>query len=129
METITLYCAGCGQVVCQTAPGELLAVSCRCGALAPVLYHGGGVHPPFSLISALLNSQAPPHVEYYLGYSDHMDPLRCRVETLLRAIGATSQANCKDQRCREAYRQGRERWTELAEEQERQKRIAEIGEP
>ena len=51
-------------------PGQVMAISCACGAAAPVLYSDiGNLAPPASL--SRLAQQEPPHIEYYLGYSDY----------------------------------------------------------
>ncbi|MDP2953777.1 MAG: hypothetical protein Q8O76_10735 [Chloroflexota bacterium] len=92
MDAVTMYCAGC-----------------RCGASAPVLfsddYHFA---TPHSLIAAALAGKTNTHIGFYLGYSDHESPLKRRLAEELRRLGATSQAECPEPKCREAYRRGKE---------------------
>lgn len=131
MNEVNLYCLGCGGPVCRARPGDVLAISCRCGAYAPVLLTADNqvAWTPASLQVALVRRGSTCHLEYWLGYSDNDSPGKRELVTVLRAMGIISQAECPESKCQEAYRRGKAEWAELAEHQEREKRIAEIGEP
>ena len=107
MNQTVLSCVGCGNPVAQAAgPGAVLAISCRCGAMAPILYGEGVMAPPASLV--LSRGRTPPH-------SDHESDLKTAFVEALRRMGSISQAECPEQACQEEVR--------------RRERIAEIGEP
>lgn len=129
-EGVMLYCLGCGGPVCRARPGDILAISCRCGAYAPILFSDDHhVAPPASLIAAALTGKTNTHIEYYFGYSNHESPLKRGLAEELKRLGATSQAECPEPKCQKAYRRGQEEWAKLTEHQERERRIAQIGEP
>ena len=107
LDEITLYCVGCGQVVTRTRPGRVLAIACRCGANGPILHtEDGGVFSPFSLMVATGNRPVP-HLEYYLGFSDHQSDLKTEITRQLRALGAISYTECSDARCRDGFQRSR----------------------
>lgn len=123
-----LSCIGCGSYVIDAQPGKTIAISCRCGASAPILVNEGGMSlwPPFSLVKQLTSTgKVTAHIEYYLGYSDHESSLKHATVEMLRRRGATLQEECDEDRCRQAVVRGKERWERL----ERERRIQEIGEP
>lgn len=138
---VTLYCVGCGRAVCEAEPWAVPAISCWCGALAPVLRgDDGSFCPPSSLVSLVqmrtVLSMRPikwrPHIEHYVGYSDHESVIKSQLIQALRVIGSISQAECSNERCQRDYKQGRDRWQQYQEgreEQERDYRILEVGEP
>lgn len=135
-EGVMLHCAGCGGPVCRASPGDILAISCRCGAQAPVLYDPLRQCAPFfpsSMVRAIAEHTRLPHMEFYLGSSDHESTDRTVLTGWLRAAGATSQADCPEPKCREAYRTGKQEWARLVDERrvaaERAERIRQIGEP
>jgi len=124
-EKETLYCVGCGQPVCHSEPGQVLAIACSCGALAPILHKKGtgildtsgdlfegGWATPFSLLKASRVGGPMPHLEYYLGFSDHESALKTEITRMLRALGAISYKECPDATCREAFERSRQRYLE-----------------
>lgn len=115
-----MHCLGCGGYVCNMDPGQVMAISCRCGAAAPILVgdNGSPVAPPASFWGVL--SALPKggfHWEYYLGYSNHTSLAKDTVMKLLLEAGATSQKDCKELACQRAV-----------ERKQRRARLAEIGE-
>lgn len=96
----TLYCVGCGRAIAKT--GKILAISCVCGALAPILHTENGQWvPPASFM--LATGVMLPHLEYYLGFSTHQSSFKTDVTRMLRAMGSISYTECKDVKCRESY--------------------------
>ena len=97
-----LCCVGCGKRVAKYWPDQTLAISCRCGAGAPILFlEGTETRPslPFSLLHALQmrelgRSVIPPHLEYYLGHSEHTSPIKRMVIAELRGLGCISENEC-----------------------------------
>lgn len=81
--------------------------------MAPILYGDGFMAPPASFV--LSRGRTPPHLEYYLGHSDHKSDLKTAFVKSLRRAGSSAQAECLEGECQAAVR--------------RQERIAEIGEP
>jgi len=150
---VHLSCVGCGRAVCDVESEERagLAVACLCGADGPILRgDDGSFSAPATLVSILQMSTGPfvrpfrswprasiPHLEYFIGYSDHESALKTDLIQALRQLGFISQADCPGKRCRKAYEKGRERWQQYRQEvaqrelqeQERNYRIVEIGEP
>ena len=109
-KLMTLYCVGCGQPVAQVHPGQTLAIACRCGANAPIMYaKDGSWATPFSLIQAT-GVKPPPHLEYYLGFSEHQSTLKTEVIRMLRALGSISYTECSDESCRQAFERSKEQW-------------------
>lgn len=112
--TLTLYCVGCGAVAALAWPGDVLAISCKCGAYSPLLAEA--LDDPFGklwsmpaslmrIISGEVSAEARPHVENYLGYSGGTNPAKRFWENQLRAYGLTSAADCEREECRERYAQ------------------------
>ena len=145
---VQLSCVGCGRDVFQVESGKrtLLAISCICGAGAPILRgDDGSFAPPYSLVSIVQRSTdpsvpwrlkrgaSPPHLEYYLGYSDHESVVKTALSQYLCDLGSISQADCPEEGCQGDYQRGRERWQRREErdlaEREREYRMLEIGEP
>jgi len=135
---VQLSCVGCGEPVCEAEPGDILAIACHCGAPAPILQGGGTFSPPLSLVRIVREARRKlPHLEYFLGYSDHESVVKTALIEELRERGAISQAECPEEECQKDYQRGRERWQRRRqeeeerelEEQERNYRILEIGEP
>ncbi len=109
-EESTLYCVGCGEPVAQVHPGQALAIACRCGANAPILYaKDGSWATPFSLIQAT-GVKPPPHLEYYLGFSEHQSTLKTEVTRMLRALGSISCTECSGESCRQAFERSKAQW-------------------
>lgn len=125
-EVIDFHCLGCGRHVCRAREGATLAISCACGAMAPVLLGKDGALQglPASLVHllrsyVLQDNEARPHLEYYLGFSDHHSPEKERMETVLRALGCIPQGECPDPKCRQSYRRTLEEWNHLMARQAR----------
>lgn len=97
-----MYCVGCGLPVGEAEPGKMLAVSCPCGAMAPILHSPDGRWaPPASFIRA--TGVMTPHIEYYLGFSEHKSALKTELTRMLRALGSISYTECTDAHCRESW--------------------------
>lgn len=112
-----MSCLGCDQVVCNMEPGELMAIACSCGAAAPILRsHTGQWAAPASL--ALMRGNEPPHLEYYLGYSDHESEGKSVYIDLLLGMGATWQVDCPEEECQRDIERHRDR-------EERRNRVTE----
>lgn len=117
-EREALYCVGCGRFVAWSEPGKILAIACSCGAMAPILVPEGadvldlGWFTPFSLLKASHFGGPIPHLEYYLGFSDHESALKTEVTRMLRALGSISYAECPDEKCRESFEWGKRSYQE-----------------
>lgn len=112
IEEKMLYCVGCGRAVAKSRPGQVLAIACACGANAPILHSedGGWWCPPASLVMA--TGANLPHLEYYLGFSEHESTMKTEVTRLLRALGAISYTECVDTRCRESFERSKQHYQE-----------------
>lgn len=109
-----LYCVGCGRTVCASKPGQVLAISCVCGANAPILHtKDGHWAPPASFV--LATGAMLPHLEYYLGFSDYQSPLKTKATRMLRAMGAISYTECTDAHCREAFERSKQKYQKWLE--------------
>lgn len=120
---VMLYCLGCGGAVAPFVEGQTLAISCGCGAMAPILVSTNPASgdlmylgPPVSLVRVLSSEGPPdkPHLEYWLGYSDHESPMKNNFTDALRKAGCISRAECGEQECRLAYVRGKSEWAELS---------------
>jgi hypothetical protein len=67
-----------------------------------------------------------PHLEYYLGYSDHESHLKSHLKASLEDLGSFTQSDCPREECRRDYARAVERQRRPLE---RLRRIREIGEP
>lgn len=110
VERVDLSCVGCGARIASAAPGETLAVSCRCGAVAPILHNKGHVWTlPASLVAgfqaSIQDGHEPEigHLEYYLGHSAHQSALKDQLTKDLKAAGSCSQMECIKDECRVQY--------------------------
>lgn len=127
-----MCCIGCGAAVCDMERGQTMAISCgTCGAGSPVLVSEDRtfIAPPASLVLALngpASGKELPHLEYYLGYSDHESDLKAQIKANLEALGSSTQKDCPREECRRAYSRALKRQHEPLE---RLRRIQEIGEP
>jgi len=111
MKEEMLYCVGCGRVVASVKPGQVLAIACVCGANAPIMHtKDGRWAPPFSLVRA--TGAMIPHLEYYVGFSNHESLLKTEVIRMLRAFGSISYEECPDSQCRESFERARQRYEE-----------------
>lgn len=115
----TLYCIGCGRIVAHVSPGQSLAIACVCGASAPILHTKDNTWaPPFSLVRA--TGATIPHLEYYLGFSDHESQAKTAVIQMLRAFGSISYKECTEPECRANFERGKLRYEIwLARQEER----------
>lgn len=103
-------CIGCGRVVWRGVPSKELALSCACGALAPVIsWSDGSTSWPSSISYIHLRGGKIPHLEYYLGFTDHQSPEKVYAIVLLASLGSTSYRQCKDNGCRDKAELLRER--------------------
>lgn len=110
-DSMTLYCVGCGRAVATVRPGQALAISCACGAIAPILHtEDGQWAPPYSLVKA--TGIMSPHLEYYLGFSDHQSNTKTEVTRMLRALGSISYTECTDTQCRESFERSKRNYQE-----------------
>lgn len=118
-EQKLLYCVGCGRAVCEFKPGRHLAISCTCGASAPILYTKDGKQwlPPSSLVRA--TGVRLSHLEYYLGFSYHQSEVKTIVTRMLRALNSFSYTECPDERCRESFERSRQAYLKRRGEESR----------
>lgn len=108
-DSETLYCVGCGRAVATSKPGQVLAIACVCGANAPILHtKDHQCAPPLSLVQA--TGIVMPHLEYYLGFSEHQSPLKIEVTRMLRALGSISYTECTNSRCRESFERSKQNY-------------------
>ena len=138
---IQLYCVGCSYATPEIESTEEAftpPTSCHCGAIAPIFIRSDShLIAPTPLQESMLRHVPPPHLENFLGYSEYKSPAKDMLTEELSRLGSYSQSRCLRSRCREDYRQGREKWIQHLEEQKelkleeqaRQIRILEIGEP
>ena len=83
-----------------------MAISCGCGAMAPILVsEDRALTLPSSLVLGMADmGTEPPHLEYYLGYSAHESEAKTQVEEVLRKlVGCTSQGDCERLECTLAW--------------------------
>ncbi len=111
---ISASCVGCGRHVIDVTPGQVLAISCICGAMAPILVNedlrsADHLSFPASLVLAQRAGKPPAHLEYYLGFSDHTSELKALALTLLQERGSISQAECDEEGCKAAFERSRQR--------------------
>jgi len=109
-DHVTLRCIGCDQVLVNNYRGQVMGISCACGADAPILYccENAGAAIPSSLGIATGN-RPPPHLEYYLGFSDHRSDLKTLTAQALRALGSISYTECADAKCNDGFARTLER--------------------
>lgn len=113
-----VYCVGCGVRVCGLPrPGDVLCITCRCGATFLEGVQGGvsGAMPPASLVMLAYEvrelGQAVagdlPHIERYLGRSRVDRQRRVMIEAALRQLGMTSEDECAQCREKATRRRGK----------------------
>lgn len=102
-----LYHVGCGRFVISFDPEATIAIACICGAGSPILVpdledlDGGTSVIPGSLIrGVLIGEEEPPHLEYYLGYSDFNCPAKEAWRKVLVSLKGISAFDCYQDRCR-----------------------------
>ena len=109
-----LYCLGCGRLIANARPDETLAITCACGASAPILMPDlndtrTSLRLPASLIFAVAGGKPViSHIEYYLGWSDFTCLPKEAVIALLRQKGAISFAECSEEKCLKYHRRKRQ---------------------
>jgi hypothetical protein len=117
---ISASCVGCGRHVIDVTPGQVLAISCTCGAMAPILVNddlraASHLSFPASLVLAQRAGKPPAHLEYYLGFSDHESELKALALALLQERGSISQAECEEEGCKAAWERSKRRHLEEAQ--------------
>ncbi len=89
-----MKCLGCGSEIGWDGKG-IFAYTCPCGAT--VFYdEGKSISPPASLIMAFAGKRELPHIDYYLGKSDHVSPEKEELYNLLRGKGAIWSWACEE---------------------------------
>lgn len=105
-------CVGCGKVLWSGPPRDL-AVACCCGAMAPVIqWSDGTVSWPASVSANSQRSLPLPHLEYYLGFSNHRSQEKTQVTVLLASLGSASFEDCTEPGCKEKTQRYKERTEE-----------------
>jgi predicted RNA-binding Zn-ribbon protein involved in translation (DUF1610 family) len=94
---LTYRCVGCGRPIPWDGRG-LFAYTCPCGANA-FADEEGNVAWPLSLHMALDEGREPPHIDHYVGRSNHVSELKERAIAFLRSKGARWSWECPE--CRE----------------------------
>lgn len=108
-----LYHVGCGRCLFtrEDVRRGTMALACTCGANSPIVVPDlDDPNPPSdvlpaSLVWTLQRCRIPPHLEYYLGFSDFTCPAKEAWERFLREYGSISFAECPEERCRNLYTQ------------------------
>ena len=105
-----LYCLGCGIFVIESAPGHLLAISCRCGADSPILCKENGTiySLPSSLYGISKVKGPKAHIEHYLGFSDHKSAAKDLYRDALTTRGLAPFADCDEAKCQQYAARKRE---------------------
>lgn len=115
-----LYCVGCGNPVARLpGPGDMLAISCQCGAYSPILVTQevlASLEPvwttfPASLRAILTGAKQAGHWENYLG-DDPITPCGRAWKTFLIEHGLTSMADCPEDQCKRGIER-RKYWQEM----------------
>jgi hypothetical protein len=114
---ISTFCVGCGRHVIDMTPGQVLAISCICGAMAPILVNddlraADHLSFPASLVLAQRAGKPPAHLEYYLGFSDHESEMKALALAMLQERGSISQSECDEEGCKAAFERSRQRHLE-----------------
>ena len=91
-----LYCVGCGNCVFDGEPPGILCLTCACGAIAFIDDADNIVWPSSFYIA---NDTNIPHIEYYLGYSDHDSLQKTRAIETLVSSGSKWEDECEE--CRD----------------------------
>jgi len=69
--------------------------------------------PPASLLLTIpKRNPEQPHIQYYLGYSDHESEGKTAMIAFLRDAGCTPQAECSHPECQRAAARGKSEWEE-----------------
>ena len=132
-----MCCVGCGVPLLMVDHNSVIAISCwSCGASAPVLitedlkeFALPASFKQLPLVPKASPGDGSPHIEYYLGYSDHQNDAKDRVREVLEAAGLVSQRECStDPGCPSAFQKGVERW-KANSEISREHRVESTPEP
>lgn len=120
VDRAKLFCAGCGNCVARLPrPGEMLAISCRCGAYSPILIVEelltaaepvsttlpGSLHRIIQVWKTIRSTAVgvkPPSISGH--WENHLGPEPQTIvgkawKTYLVEIGLTSMADCVEERC------------------------------
>ena len=96
MSEFRYHCVGCGNPIHWNGKG-LFAYTCPCGATL-FADRNGKLLIPSSLIKAIAENREPPHIDYYLGKSNHMSLEKLKVIEMLQRLGACWSWECE--KCR-----------------------------
>ncbi len=117
---MNLHCLGCGELRISNYTGGTLAISCICGAGSPILYdpiQDKVIAQPYSLTQLLLqDQQTSVHLEYYLGYSFHINDMKTQTEELLKLRGLISQQDCDEKKCEQEYERAMYRVVDMSKD-------------
>lgn len=88
-----MKCLGCDRAIAWDGRG-IFCYTCPCGAT--IFYdEEKGLAPPASLVIALHESRELPHIDYYLGKSNHWSKLKQEMYEFLRSKGAIWSWECE----------------------------------
>ena len=117
MSNRPLFHVGCGNFLfteeqLRQAKGGM-ALACSCGAMSPLVVKyledaSGALAALPASLALRKDGEQPPHLEFYLGFSDFNCPAKTAVEQYLRELGSIAFAECEEERCREEP----DRWKE-----------------
>jgi DNA-directed RNA polymerase subunit RPC12/RpoP len=85
---------GCGELIPWDGHG-LFAYECRCGAKI-FMNEGGEMAFPVSFVRALAEQREIPHIDYYLGISNHTSETKEKLVSLLKGLGAVWSWECPE---------------------------------
>ena len=86
-------CIGCDRIIGWNGKGTL-CYTCVCGAHIFYNDETGQLAPPASLIIAMHEGRDLPHLDYLFGRSDFTSPLKERLITELKSLGAVWMKDC-----------------------------------
>lgn len=97
-----LRCAGCNRVIVDGEPEQMLAISCTCGIMSPILISEAEevFSFPASLITFAVQDEPDAHPETYLGFSDHQSEIKTRLYAQLLSFGFIPMEHCDDEQCK-----------------------------
>lgn len=101
VERRIYHCVGCGGSIPWDGTG-IFAYTCSCGAT--IFADQNGVPAlPASLIIRVKEGRDLPHIDYYLGFSNHVSEEKQRLYEELQKLGAIWSWDCE--RCKERFLQ------------------------